>query len=359
MNTFSKANLSEVIKKLRNRINKISNKNIGEQNTKSTLIEPLLTVLGWDVEELEEVTREFRRKPQDNPVDYALFMFRSPCLFIEAKSLSKDMNDRKWISQTLGYATVVGVEWCVLTNGDEYRIYNSHAAVDVEDKLFRVVSLTDIQKTEYTVDTLTLLTKDKMSEKLLDVYWKSHFIDRRVKSTLEDLLKNEDGGLLRTIKRHSDLSNKDIKESLKRADIQINYPIYTPAFGKPTKKPTVKKPKERGKPKSFEVEIGDLIDSGIITEQLEIQKDYLGKTLNALIRLDKTVEFDGERFDSLSAAAAYARMSVKGAPAGITKINVWRKYPTNGWSFWKYRDTASNKMFVMDVLRQKYLKQKR
>src|SRR3989304_6386978 len=177
MTNFSKSNLIEVIKKLRDRIIKLSNKNIGEQNTKSTLIDPLLTSLGWDVEELEEVSREYKRKPQDNPVDYALFMFRSPCLFIEAKSLGKIMNDRKWISQTLGYATVVGVEWCVLTNGDEYRIYNSHATVDVEEKLFRVVSLTDVQTTDYTVDTLILLTKDKMSEKLLDVYWKSHFID--------------------------------------------------------------------------------------------------------------------------------------------------------------------------------------
>lgn len=359
MDNFSKSNLIEVIKKLRNRINKISNKNIGEQNTKSTLIEPLLTVLGWDVEELEEVTREFRRKPQDNPVDYALFMFRSPCLFIEAKSLSKDMNDRKWISQTLGYATVVGVEWCVLTNGDEYRIYNSHAAVDVEEKLFRVVSLTDIERTDYTVETLVLLSKDKMSEKLLDVYWKPHFIDRRVKSTLEDLIKNEDSGLIRSIKRHSELSSKDIKESLKRADIQINYPIYTPEFKTLSKKSPIKKPKEKRKPKNFEVEIGNLIDSGIITEQLEIQKEYLGQKLKALIRLDKTVEFNSEKYDSLSAAAAYARMAVKGAPEGITKENVWRKYPTNGWTFWKFLDKTSNKKLTIDVLRQKYLKQNR
>ncbi len=43
-------------------------------------------------------------------------------LFVEAKDLGKDLSDRKWISQILGYATVVGAEWCVLTNGDEYRI---------------------------------------------------------------------------------------------------------------------------------------------------------------------------------------------------------------------------------------------
>jgi hypothetical protein len=36
-----------------------------------------------------------------------------PLLFIEAKAIEKDFTDRKWISQILGYATVVGLEWCV------------------------------------------------------------------------------------------------------------------------------------------------------------------------------------------------------------------------------------------------------
>ena len=117
--------------KLRNRIRHARNREekIGEQNTKATLIEPLLSALGWDVEELDEVVREYKRKPQDKPVDYALFRLRSPRLFVEAKALDEDLTYRKWVSQTLGYATVVGVEWCVLTNGDEYRLFNAHAAV--------------------------------------------------------------------------------------------------------------------------------------------------------------------------------------------------------------------------------------
>lgn len=54
----------------------------------------------------------------------------------------------------LSYATVVGVRWCVLTNGDEYRIYNSHAAVDVEQKLFRSVRTSDTANVNYVTDTL-------------------------------------------------------------------------------------------------------------------------------------------------------------------------------------------------------------
>jgi hypothetical protein len=89
--------LTGVLPKLRKRIEKIQNRNesIGEQNTKAALIDPLLAALGWDVEDIDEVSREYRRKSQDNPVDYALFMLRSPRLFVEAKGLEKDLSDRR------------------------------------------------------------------------------------------------------------------------------------------------------------------------------------------------------------------------------------------------------------------------
>jgi hypothetical protein len=189
--------------RVQNRIQRIreQKESIGEQNTKAVLIDPVLSALGWSLEELDEVSPEYRRKPQDNPVDYALFMLQSPRLFVEAKALEKDLNDRKWISQILSYATVVGGEWCVLTNGDEYRLYNAHAAVPVEEKLFRVVRLSDGAQAEYTHDTLELLSKNKMGENLLNVLWKAHFIDRRVKVVLDSLFQNEDSGLIRLIRK--------------------------------------------------------------------------------------------------------------------------------------------------------------
>lgn len=70
-------------------------------------------------------------------------VLREPRLFIEAKSLGENLDVRRWANQIMGYASVAGVEWVVLTNGDEYRIYNSHAAVPVDEKLFRVVRVSD------------------------------------------------------------------------------------------------------------------------------------------------------------------------------------------------------------------------
>jgi hypothetical protein len=58
---------------------------VGESNTKAGLIEPVIATLGWDVLDPDEVHREYRRRPPDNPVDYALLLSRTPRLFIVAK----------------------------------------------------------------------------------------------------------------------------------------------------------------------------------------------------------------------------------------------------------------------------------
>src|SRR5688572_2773570 len=77
---------------------------IREQDTKATLIVPVLRALGWDMEDLDEVKLEYKRVPRANPVDYALLLQREPVLFIEAKSLDENLDDRRWAGQIIGYA---------------------------------------------------------------------------------------------------------------------------------------------------------------------------------------------------------------------------------------------------------------
>jgi hypothetical protein len=116
------AALSEVLAHVGERIQRYRNSlPINEQNTKAALIDPVLRTLGWDIEDVEEVHREYKLKSADNPVDYALMILRNPRLFIEAKPLGDSLDDRRWASQIMGYASVAGVEWVVLTNGDGKR----------------------------------------------------------------------------------------------------------------------------------------------------------------------------------------------------------------------------------------------
>ena len=70
--------LSQVLADFRKRITHAGPTGLNEQNTKATLIEPLLRALGWDTENVDEVAREYRLKKQHKPVDYGLLALRTP-----------------------------------------------------------------------------------------------------------------------------------------------------------------------------------------------------------------------------------------------------------------------------------------
>ncbi len=166
----AQSSLSLAIADVRRRIQRAGSKGLNEENTKATLLEPLLRALGWDIEDVDEVAREFRVKSRDKPVDYALLVLREPKLLVEAKGLGENLDDRRWANQIMGYAAVAGVEWIVLTDGNEYRIYNTHAAVRVEEKLFRSVRIGD--EGELVESTLKLISKAELRTNRIEALWR-------------------------------------------------------------------------------------------------------------------------------------------------------------------------------------------
>jgi type I restriction enzyme R subunit len=91
---------------------------LNEADTKAAFIDPILSALGWELRDPFSVSQQYRHKPQDNPVDYALFILRAPVMFVEAKALNRDLSDYKWISQKrLDEADTGSLDAEVLLNG--------------------------------------------------------------------------------------------------------------------------------------------------------------------------------------------------------------------------------------------------
>ena len=198
-------------------------KKLTESDTIRVLILPLLAALGWDLQDLDEVKTEYRHKAADNPVDCALFLQRLPVLFVEAKALSGRLDERKWLLQTLNYANGAGVDWCVLTNGDEYRIYKVHAPVEAEDKLFLTIRLVDDTPASLRAQQLALISRDRMRQRDIDALWTDWRIDRQVQSALEAL--HEDDSFVRFLARKTPgLTQGDVRGSLRRAVLRVDYP---------------------------------------------------------------------------------------------------------------------------------------
>jgi hypothetical protein len=361
------SDLQNAIAQVRERIRRNAGQSIGETNTKNTLIDPILRGLGWDTEELEEVNREYKRRPSDNPVDYALFLLRTPSLFVEAKALGQNLNDPKWANQVISYAVVSGVEWVVLTDGNEWRTYNSHATVPVEEKLFRSIRLDDPEAN--AEGTLRLLSKAQMREKSIDVLWKAHFVDRQIKAAIEAMFGAEpDRSLVSLLrKRAPSLPPADIRAGLRRLRVRLDFPVEPSASAQspgaselaraggpgrqaaPVKPRSVsggRSPKAPGAGTPWRhISLRDLIDAGLVEPPADIEVSYRGQRLAGQIKTDSKVVWNGETYESLSTAAGMARKSIIGTRPG-------RAYPqTNGWTFWHIRDAEGN-LRALDDLRQ-------
>lgn len=317
--------LAQVLDDIRARIKQNGGRGLNEQNTKATLIEPVLRALRWNPEDVEEVVREYTSEKKGNPVDYGLLTGRQPRLFVEAKPLHAPLGDSKWATQIMSYAVVAGVTWMVLTNGDEYRIYNAHAKVPIEEKLWRAVRISDA--TPLVEETLELLARDRLDENRIDALWQAHFVDRKVRGALEDLLGGSGREQMISLvrKRVPDLSPSEIRASLRRCRPTLDFPVPPSGGAKAGgKKGTkVKKP-----PVSSGVSLSDLLSAKLLAPPVTLTRRYKGRTLSATIESDGRVTCLGRHYTSLSLAGAAARASVVG-------VGQDGKPPaTNGWAFW-------------------------
>ncbi len=202
--------LREEIQRLRQEIPRLKQKHIGEQDTKSALIEPLLAALGWDTKNVDQVTREYKHQSQANPVDYALLLEGKPCVLIEAKALGTNLEDFKCISQIVSYAAAAGVNFCLLTDGDEYRLYQAHAPVEAPEKLLWAIRIS-VTAEEEALEKLALLSPESFRQGALKLFM-----------ALQKLFANDSSPLVRWLRKECpDISVPDIKAFLPRVRLKV------------------------------------------------------------------------------------------------------------------------------------------
>jgi predicted transport protein len=194
--------LAELLPKLLATADQLQKKTAAnEANTKHHLIEPLLVALGWNLEDFDEVDREFRVF-DGTYLDYALRVDGKPKLFVEAKALGKSLSDKQFIAQTVNYANNEGVVWCVLTNGLAYHIYKSNEPVPMERKLLFELDLTEatsIGDDRALVEALQILGRSSVKDGKLDAWGESVFVDMRTRAALAKLGKEPTAKFVATV----------------------------------------------------------------------------------------------------------------------------------------------------------------
>lgn len=114
----------EKLKKFIERIEKVKQTISTEEATKTSLIMPFFSILGYDVFNPNEFTPEYVADvgiKKGEKVDYAIILDNEVKILIEAKSVNEDL--KRHSSQLFRYFGTSSAKLAILTNGVVYRFY--------------------------------------------------------------------------------------------------------------------------------------------------------------------------------------------------------------------------------------------
>ncbi len=97
-------------------------RHLSETATRTNFIDPLFAALGWNMQDDAEVARE-AAGGQGRRVDYAFKIKGVTRFLLEAKKLSAELTDPQYVRQAADYAWNRGIDWIVLTNFHELKLY--------------------------------------------------------------------------------------------------------------------------------------------------------------------------------------------------------------------------------------------
>ena len=124
-----------------------------ETRTRTALIDPLLTALGWDVSDPALVTPEYRVD-----VGWADYAFAGPgsqpAAVIEAKRLGSIVENH--LEQSVGYCIQQGIAYSGVTDGNHWQLYRTFEPVPMAQKLVLDIRIGDTPAHECALQLLLL-----------------------------------------------------------------------------------------------------------------------------------------------------------------------------------------------------------
>lgn len=112
---------------------------LSEADTRANFIDPLLRALGY--RGIADIVREVYAKDTKEYLDYVLKIGTQPRIAVEAKAVGKALTDTD-AAQVIQYCSILGIEWAVVTNAREWRLYHQFAQSDLAGKLLFNLDLT-------------------------------------------------------------------------------------------------------------------------------------------------------------------------------------------------------------------------
>lgn len=127
----------------------------------------LTDVLGYI--ELDDIKTEYSIRGEY--ADYVIQLARKKHIVIEVKSIQLDLNDRH-LRQSLSYAANEGIDWIMLFNGRQIKIYRVLFGKPITYHAVFEYDLADLSVIKNAARDIAILQKKAVLKGELDTYWK-------------------------------------------------------------------------------------------------------------------------------------------------------------------------------------------
>ena len=301
-----------------------------EEATKTVSIRPFIKALGYDTYNLNEVQPEFVADPRakgGERVDYAIMRDGKPIILVEAKAADVSLNENHW-RQLHDYFGAVEVEFGILTNGIEYRLYTDHERRHVMDR-----------EPFLTID---MLKPDAVDARALEGFTKTRFDPEQTARKLKifSLVKRE----------YHQPSEEFVKYFAKQVHtgsvFQKTIQAYTPIVRQAWRDLVDMEIASRLQRRDEEDDANGKDDDGEQNPPPPEPPDYIEISVFGM--------YKGNRFEAklLFSAIEWKKSAIrfggntfKISPSTlhvIRTVNPTLTNQQNGWSFWKLRDPDGN-----------------
>lgn len=189
-----------------------------EADVGSKFILPFLEALGWDVKNIDEVREQ--RRTLTGPVDYSLNVRGTPKLVVEIKTFDESLDatrvvrgrEESYPEQAIRYAWHLKVDWVVLSNFVETRLYYSHVRKPRDGLIFK------LKFNEYipNFNKIWILSKESVITGILDTYEKRRLRRDINTEVLGNLFRCRKILVDSISKNNPELSREEIKESVQK-----------------------------------------------------------------------------------------------------------------------------------------------
>jgi hypothetical protein len=318
--------------------------NLSEADTRVRLVDPVLRILGYEA--VEDIRREVPVPATREFLDYELYADGKAQAIVEAKALRSPLTDQA-AAQCVQYASILGVRWCVITNGVAWAVYNAHAKGPLPDKRVASIRLDgDEASLDEAWSVLSLLSR----ESLMAASPLTLLLTERV---VVDELSRPNSAAVTALRRSvhqrfgERVTAQAVVDVIARLRLRARPPAEAETLAAPTPEPTEVEPQPRRRASRWRsveetvsevsptsgrgrrrgstkhdakrITIGDLVAAELLPPDAVLDGRLRGVTFAARIR-DGALEVNGRIHRNPSAAAK----AVQGRTA-------------NGWVFWKYQ----------------------